>query len=154
MLNVRLKSERTRLGLTQPEFAEAAGAKKRTLIDWEKGVSSPTAMQLSALAEIGVDVLFVLTGLRTETHKALNAIQTSTEAAESFKYQTGDKAKADVAVVQENIFNQYHKKELTKEEEALLDNYRNSPPEGQAAIRSTSAAFAQQKNEKDVSGEN
>ncbi|GKS85554.1 helix-turn-helix transcriptional regulator [Acidovorax sp. SUPP1855] len=62
MIGERLREERERLGLTQPAFADAAGAKKRTLIDWEKGVSSPTAVQLSALAGIGVDVLYVLTG--------------------------------------------------------------------------------------------
>lgn len=62
VIGERLKSERERLKLTQPEFAEAAGAAKRTLIDWEKGVSSPTAVQLSALAQIGVDVLYVLKG--------------------------------------------------------------------------------------------
>lgn len=32
---------------------------------------------------------------------------------------------------------------LKPEEAALLDNYRNSPPDGQAAIKTTSAAFAQ-----------
>lgn len=64
MIGVRLKEERERLGYTQPQFAEVAGAKKRTLIDWEKGVSSPTAVQLSALAEVGVDVLYILTGQR------------------------------------------------------------------------------------------
>lgn len=62
MLEDRLREERERLRLTQEVFAEAAGAKRRTLIDWEKGVSSPTAVQLSALSEIGVDVLYVLTG--------------------------------------------------------------------------------------------
>lgn len=64
MLGNRLREERDRVGMTQPVFAEAAGAKKRTLIDWEKGVSSPTATQLEALAAIGVDVLYVLTGRR------------------------------------------------------------------------------------------
>lgn len=64
MLGDRLRQERERVGMTQPVFADVAGAKKRTLIDWEKGVSSPTAMQLSALSEIGVDVLYVLTGRR------------------------------------------------------------------------------------------
>lgn len=64
MLGNRLREERERVGMTQPVFAEAAGAKKRTLIDWEKGVSSPTATQLEALAVIGVDVLYVLTGRR------------------------------------------------------------------------------------------
>lgn len=35
------------------------------------------------------------------------------------------------------------------DEAALLDNYRNSPPEGQAAIKATSAALAQQGVNKD-----
>lgn len=64
MIGIRIKEERERLGHTQPVFAEFANAKKRTLIDWEKGVSSPTAVQLSALSEIGVDVMYVLTGQR------------------------------------------------------------------------------------------
>ena len=65
MIDVRLKEERERLGLSQPLFAQAAGAAKRTLADWEKGVSSPTAVQLSALAKIGADVLYILTGQRS-----------------------------------------------------------------------------------------
>lgn len=72
MLGERLKEERERLGLTQPDFADVASAKKRTLIDWEKGVSSPTAVQLSALSSIGVDVLYVLTGQRMNHQPALN----------------------------------------------------------------------------------
>lgn len=50
--------------MTQPTFAAAAGAAKRTLIEWEKGATSPSAVQLSALRDIGVDVLYVLTGER------------------------------------------------------------------------------------------
>lgn len=65
MISQRLKEERGRLGLTQPDFAELAGVKKRTLIDWEKGVSSPTAVQLSALYAAGADVQYILTGIRT-----------------------------------------------------------------------------------------
>lgn len=65
MIGHRLREERERLGLTQPVFAELAGAKKRTLIDWEKDVSSPTAVQLAQLAAAGADVLYILTGQRT-----------------------------------------------------------------------------------------
>ncbi len=64
MIGNRLREERERLGLTQPVFAELAGAKKRTLIDWEKNVSSPTAVQLAQLAAAGADVLYILTGQR------------------------------------------------------------------------------------------
>ncbi|OHX10282.1 MULTISPECIES: helix-turn-helix transcriptional regulator [Chromobacterium] len=64
MIELRLKEERERLGLTQEVFADKAGAKRRTLVDWEKGVSSPTAVQLAALAAAGVDVQYVLLGQR------------------------------------------------------------------------------------------
>lgn len=65
MIFERLREERERLKLTQPVFAELAGVKKRTVIDWEKGISSPTAVQLSALSSAGVDVLYVITGQRS-----------------------------------------------------------------------------------------
>jgi transcriptional regulator with XRE-family HTH domain len=65
MIGNRIKEERERLGFTQPVFAEIAGAAKRTLIEWEKGSTSPNAVQLSALYAIGVDVQYILTGLRS-----------------------------------------------------------------------------------------
>lgn len=58
----RFKAERERLGLTQPRVAALTGVGKTTVINWEKGSSSPTAVQLSALAECGLDVLYVVTG--------------------------------------------------------------------------------------------
>lgn len=64
MIGERLRNERKRLGMTQPKFAEAAGVSKRTLIDWEKGETFPTAMQLSALFNVGVDIQYVVAGLR------------------------------------------------------------------------------------------
>lgn len=64
MIGLRLKEERERLGFTQEAFAEIAGAKRRTLIDWEKGVSSPTAAQMAALATVDADVQFIITGQR------------------------------------------------------------------------------------------
>ena len=60
----RFKSERERLALTQPRVADLTGVGKTTVINWEKGLSSPTAVQLSALAEVGLDVLYVVTGQR------------------------------------------------------------------------------------------
>ncbi|WP_154662585.1 helix-turn-helix domain-containing protein [Solimonas flava] len=76
----RLREERTRLGLSQPAFGEIAGAAKRTVIDWEKGVSSPTVMQLSALMAAGVDALYVLTGVRAELDSNLRPAIDAAEA--------------------------------------------------------------------------
>ena len=73
MIGDRIKEDRDRLNLTLPAFAEAAGAKKRTAIDWQNGTSSPTAAQLAALAKVGVDVRYVVTGERaSETQKELD----------------------------------------------------------------------------------
>jgi len=68
----RLKQERERLGLTQPALGDLVGAAKRTVVDWEKGVSSPTAVQLSVLANAGMDVAFVLSG-KTLQERAADA---------------------------------------------------------------------------------
>jgi transcriptional regulator with XRE-family HTH domain len=62
----RLREERTRLGLTQDQFAEKAGVTKRSLVNYEKGERSPDASFLSAIAEAGADVLYVLTGVRSQ----------------------------------------------------------------------------------------
>lgn len=75
----RLKAERERLGLTIPEFADVAGAKKNTVIDWQKDASSPPAQKLAALAAVGVDVLYVLIG-----HRSIVRPGMSTEEIEQF----------------------------------------------------------------------
>lgn len=66
MIGARIKEERERLKLTLSEFAIIAGAGKRTLSDWEKGTTYPTALQLSALITIGVDVTYIVTGQRSQ----------------------------------------------------------------------------------------
>jgi phage repressor protein C with HTH and peptisase S24 domain len=61
----RLKDERERLGLSQPQLGEIAGVVKQTVIQWEKGASAPSTIQLSALMEAGVDGMYILTGQRS-----------------------------------------------------------------------------------------
>lgn len=65
MLNDRLKEARIKLGLNQAEFGELVGAKKRTVVDWEKGVSSPTGIQLEKLTLQDVDVAYIVTGVES-----------------------------------------------------------------------------------------
>mgnify|MGYP002344574184 CR=1 FL=1 len=65
-LGERLKAERERLGYTQPEFAELAGASKRTQIGWEQGRSVPDANALVAWAAEGLDVGFLLSGKKAD----------------------------------------------------------------------------------------
>lgn len=65
-IHARLKTERERLGFSQPRVAELVGVGKTTVINWEKGASAPDAVQLSALAAAGADVLYILTGQRSQ----------------------------------------------------------------------------------------
>ena len=59
----RLKQERTRLGLTQEAFAAVGGVKKLAQISYEQGKTLPDAGYLAALANIGLDILFVTVGI-------------------------------------------------------------------------------------------
>ena len=63
----RLKEERLRLELTQPEMGEAGGVKKGAQINYEKGERSPDAEYFAAIASIGADVQYIITGIRSAT---------------------------------------------------------------------------------------
>lgn len=58
----RIKGERTRLGYTQAAFAKACGVHRNTQIKYESGEREPDTSYLAAIAQIGVDVGYVLTG--------------------------------------------------------------------------------------------
>lgn len=57
----RLKSERTRLGLSQEAFGEACGRGNIMQMKYEKGSGFPDVPYLLKAAELGVDIHFLLT---------------------------------------------------------------------------------------------
>jgi transcriptional regulator with XRE-family HTH domain len=62
----RLKSERKRLCLSQLQLADLCGVALRSQQNYEKDERQPDAGYLSAVATAGVDVLYVITGVRGE----------------------------------------------------------------------------------------
>lgn len=60
----RLKEERKRLKLTQPQLAEIAGTTKGTQLLYEKDDMRANSDYLAAIAKVGIDVTYVLTGER------------------------------------------------------------------------------------------
>ncbi|MGZ5055813.1 MAG: helix-turn-helix domain-containing protein [Methylobacter sp.] len=64
-MNKRLQEERQRLGLTQAEAAEIGGVKRRSQINYEAGDSYPDGRYFAAIAAIGADVQYILTGMRS-----------------------------------------------------------------------------------------
>lgn len=60
----RLKEERKRLKLNQELFATHGGVKRDAQINYENGSRKPDSAYIEAIASIGVDVLYVVTGRR------------------------------------------------------------------------------------------
>lgn len=60
----RLREERAKTGMSQTEFAAVAGVGKQSQINYEGEKRQPDAAYLAAIAEIGADVLYILTGRR------------------------------------------------------------------------------------------
>lgn len=60
----RLLEERSRLGLTQQRLAEAIGSSRLSVVHYESGRSSPAAETLAAMDAAGIDVRYVLIGMR------------------------------------------------------------------------------------------
>ena len=115
----RLREERLRLDLSQTEFGAVGGVTKKTQMLYEADERSPDGSYLAAIATAKADVLYILTGKRNSVGEQNQAEQ----GGSGYGYGL-----------------------LSKDEQALLDNYRNSPPEGQTAIKTTCAAFAQSAN--------
>ena len=73
LIGQRLRSERKRIGLDQDGFAEIGGVKRRALSNYENGARSPDAEFLSAIAVTGVDLQYILTGIRSDNLEAAMA---------------------------------------------------------------------------------
>lgn len=72
MFGLRIKEERQRLDFSQELLAEKLGLSRRTIIGWEKDDSSPTAVQLFALHELGFDVNYIITGQKVSRDESAN----------------------------------------------------------------------------------
>ncbi len=123
----RLREERERTGLNQTDFAGAASATRQTQSNYEKGERMPDAVYLSAIAAMGVDVQYILTGVRAEGATALPL------AEPPMHYRSAET-------------------DLSRRERFLLENYRASSPRGRKAIEAAASALAQPDEEMKAEG--
>ncbi|WP_374439096.1 helix-turn-helix domain-containing protein [Pseudomonas panipatensis] len=65
-LGERLLEERVRLAMTQEDFGALAGVTRKTQRLYESGERVPDANYLAAVADAGVDLLYVVAGRRAE----------------------------------------------------------------------------------------
>ncbi|WP_109092148.1 helix-turn-helix domain-containing protein [Aggregatibacter kilianii] len=61
----RLKEERERIGLTQAALGAVGGVQKQAQLKYESGVRTPSAEYLIEISKIGIDVNYVLFGVRS-----------------------------------------------------------------------------------------
>lgn len=95
-IGARLREERKRLRMTQADFAQVAGLSRVTQRYYENDERSPDAEYLAAVAAIGVDVQYVITGQRS----GLAASLASDEAALLDNYRhSSDEGRASMRTV-------------------------------------------------------
>lgn len=63
----RLRTERKRLRMTQPDLAAIGNVHKNAQITYEKDASSPTAAYLARVAQAGVDIHYLFYGVYSDT---------------------------------------------------------------------------------------
>ena len=66
-IGLRLRKERQRLGLSQNELGNRGGVEANAQGRYENGIRAPNATYFMAVADLGIDLLFVLTGVKTVT---------------------------------------------------------------------------------------
>lgn len=89
----RLKEERLRLGLTQPDVAGLCDASKRAVIEWEKQTPIPSD-RLAILESAGFDTHYVLTGERLRSSVNREGEKTAVVLDEAHHTKAGDEVPA------------------------------------------------------------
>jgi transcriptional regulator with XRE-family HTH domain len=75
-IGTRLKEERKRLGLSQTDLGTAGGIEPNAQGMYERGQRFPNATYLSSIADSGVDILYVVTGVRkVQASDGISAIE-------------------------------------------------------------------------------
>ncbi|MDY7559877.1 helix-turn-helix transcriptional regulator [Pseudomonas sp. 10B1] len=76
-IGTRLKEERKRLGLSQTELGVIGGIEPNSQGMYERGQRFPNATYLSSIADSGVDILYVVTGVKkVQAADGISAIET------------------------------------------------------------------------------
>lgn len=130
----RLLAVRENMHKTQSDFADIAasagvpGATRQSQAKYEKGLATPSAAYLAAIAAAGADVLYILTGVSTKGH-ALIALQERAAALIPEGMTEFEPIKAhlqrEVAAMQAGLAGPA----LTAEEQTLLSYFRKASRE-------------------------
>lgn len=65
-IGLRLKEEREKLKLNQEVMGKIGGVRKQAQLKYENGASCPSADYLAEVGKIGIDILYVVSGERSQ----------------------------------------------------------------------------------------
>ncbi|KWN69653.1 transcriptional regulator [Burkholderia ubonensis] len=128
-----------RIGLSQAEFAALGGLGKQAEFNYEAGTRSPDANYLEALMKVGVDVLYVISGRRTDP-----GAMPADEQDLLREYRQLDSAgKATALAVVKNVRGEGHDAPMVVliEEVEMLEGFRQLNEVGQTAVQASINGF-------------
>ncbi len=121
----RLKEEREKIGYSQERLASIGGVKKGAQINYEAGKRQPDAAYLRGVAQVGIDLQYVLIGL-----PSANLI----EAMLSDEFVEETNSERSIAL--------HAAKSQVTDEQLLLLNFRRCKPESKELLLQTSALLS------------
>jgi transcriptional regulator with XRE-family HTH domain len=121
-LGERLKEERERLKISQEVLGESAGVGRTAQYNYEQGKRSPDADYLIAVAAMGIDVVYLLSGQRLPP-----AMAGHMSAAASATLRVADEGVSRSYL--DAVVSQAQGRALSGDEAALLDKFRQLPSE-------------------------
>jgi transcriptional regulator with XRE-family HTH domain len=137
-IGASLVEERKRLGLSQTEFAAIPGVTRKTLFGYETGERVPDAAALAAWAAIGVDIAYVITGLRAKAHRKLAAIGQASELLQ--KAGAPEEVARQLMPALVELLSE-ESGGLSPDESVLLEAYRRCAPADQTVVRQMASRF-------------
>ena len=128
----RLREEREKIGYSQEKLGAIGGVQKRAQINYEAGERQPDAAYLRGVAQVGIDVQYVLLGVRSAN---LMEVFVSDDFV---KETNSEHARKALAETRERGVSPT----LPTDELALLDSYRRCKPEARVNLIQTAALLA------------
>lgn len=128
----RLREEREKLRYSQEKLGAIGGVQKRAQINYESGERQPDAAYLRGVAQVGVDVQYVLLGVRSAN---LMEVFISDDFVNETNSERARKVLADVR-------ERGGPPTLPTDEQALLDSYRRCKPEARINLIQMAALLA------------
>lgn len=120
----RIAEERKRLGFTQGGFAEKLGVSLSSQKRYETNDRAPNIHYIGSIANIGVDIAYVMAGSRDQRKNLAFAVDFDIRAAESLALAALDLDTESFAEAVSTI-----RRESKKDYSAVLDALiKNSPP--------------------------